>query len=212
MAAGGEHGTKAVVAAMLANGAIAIAKFVAFLVTGASSLLAESIHSVADTGNQGLLLLGGKRAKRVDDEEHPFGYGRERYFWSFVVAIVLFMLGAVFAVYEGIHKIQHPEQLDSPIWAFGVLGFAIVVEALSFRTAIVEANKVRGRAPGGPVHPPLQVPRAAGRAARGLRRHGRPGHRLRRRHDVRASPTSRSGTASAPSPSASSSASSPSSS
>ncbi|HEX7130985.1 MAG TPA: cation diffusion facilitator family transporter [Iamia sp.] len=146
MAAGGEHGTKAVVAAMLANGAIAIAKFVAFLVTGASSLLAESIHSVADTGNQGLLLLGGKRAKRAEDEEHPFGYGRERYFWSFVVAIVLFMLGAVFAVYEGIHKIQHPEHLESPIWAFGVLGFAIVVEALSFRTAIVEANKVRGRA------------------------------------------------------------------
>lgn len=146
MAAGGEHGTKAVIAAMLANGAIAIAKFVAFLVTGASSLLAESIHSVADTGNQGLLLLGGRRAKRAEDEEHPFGYGRERYFWSFVVAIVLFMLGAVFAVYEGIHKIEHPEALESPIWAFGVLGFAIVVEGLSFRTAIVEANKVRGRA------------------------------------------------------------------
>lgn len=146
MAGGGEHGTKAVVAAMAANGAIAIAKFVAFLVTGASSLLAESIHSVADTGNQGLLLLGGKRAKRAADEEHPFGYGRERYFWSFVVAIVLFMLGAVFAIYEGIHKIQHPEPLESPVWAYGVLAFALVVEGLSFRTAVVEANKVRGRA------------------------------------------------------------------
>lgn len=146
MAAGGHHGTKAVIAAMLANGAIAAAKFVAFMVTGASSLLAESIHSVADTGNQGLLLLGGKRAKRAADEEHPFGYGRERYFWSFVVAIVLFLLGSAFAVYEGIHKIQHPEPLSSPEWAYGVLIFGIVVEALSFRTAIVEANKVRGRA------------------------------------------------------------------
>jgi len=131
---------------MLANGAIAVAKFVAFLVTGASSLLAESIHSVADTGNQGLLLLGGKRAKKDADVEHPFGYGRERYFWSFVVAIVLFLLGAVFAIYEGIHKIEHPEPLSSPEWAYGVLIFAIVVEGLSFRTAIVEANKVRGRA------------------------------------------------------------------
>lgn len=146
MAAGGEHGTKAVVAAMVANGAIAVAKFVAFLVTGASSLLAESIHSVADTGNQGLLLLGGKRAKRDADERHPFGYGRERYFWSFVVAIVLFLLGAVFAIYEGIHKIQDPHALDSPEWAFGVLIFGCIVEAWSFRTAIVEANKVRGRA------------------------------------------------------------------
>ncbi len=146
MAAGGEHGTRAVIAAGLANLAIAAAKLVAFLVTGASSLLAESIHSVADTGNQALLLLGGRKAKKAADEAHPFGYGRERYFWSFVVAIVLFMLGAVFAVYEGIHKIEHPEPLENPIWAYGVLGFAIVVEGLSFRTAVVEANKVRGRA------------------------------------------------------------------
>ncbi|HEU5152985.1 MAG TPA: cation diffusion facilitator family transporter [Iamia sp.] len=146
MAAGGEHGTKAVIAAMLANAAIAVAKLVAFLVTGASSLLAESIHSVADTGNQGLLLLGGRRAKRTADELHPFGYGRERYFWSFVVALVLFVLGAVFAIYEGIHKIEHPEPLENPIWAYGVLGFALVVEGLSFRTAVSEANEVRRRA------------------------------------------------------------------
>jgi cation diffusion facilitator family transporter len=144
--AAGEHGTKAVVAAGLANLVIAAAKFTAFLFTGASSLLAESIHSVADTGNQALLLLGGRKAKRAADELHPFGYGRERYFWSFVVAIVLFLLGAVFAVYEGIHKIEHPEPLENPIWAYGVLGFAIVVEGLSFRTAVVEANKVRRRA------------------------------------------------------------------
>jgi len=147
MAGGGEHGTKAVVAAMLANGGIAISKFVAFLVTGAASLLAESIHSVADTGNQALLLLGGKRARKHADERHPFGYGRERYFWSFVVAIVLFLLGAVFACYEGIDKIRDPHELESPIWAYAVLSLGIVLETLSFRTAIVEANKVRRRAP-----------------------------------------------------------------
>ncbi|CAN5517416.1 cation diffusion facilitator family transporter [soil metagenome] len=133
-------------AAIAANGAVAIAKFAAFLVTGASSLLAESVHSVADTGNQALLLLGGKRAKKDADELHPFGYGRERYFWSFVVAIVLFTLGSVFACYEGIHKIQHPEPISDVRWAYGVLIFGIIVEGLSFRTAIIEANKVRGRA------------------------------------------------------------------
>lgn len=146
MAGGGEHGTKAVVAAMIANGSIAVAKFVGFLFTGASSLLAESVHSVADTGNQALLLLGGKRAEKDADAQHPFGYGRERYFWSFVVAIVLFTLGAVFASYEGIHKIQHPEPINDPRWAYGVLSFGILVEGWSFRTAVVEANKVRGRA------------------------------------------------------------------
>lgn len=148
MAAGGDaggHGTRAVIAAMVANLAIAAAKFGAFTVTGASSLLAEAIHSVADTGNQALLLLGGRKAKKQADELHPFGYGRERYFWAFVVAIVLFMLGSVFAVYEGLHKIEHPEPLDEPIWAYGVLGFALVAEGLSFRTAVKEANRARGR-------------------------------------------------------------------
>lgn len=145
MAAGGEGGTKAVLAAMAANAAIAVAKLAAFLVTGASSLLAESIHSAADTGNQALLLLGGTRARKDADELHPFGYGRERYFWAFVVAIVLFTLGSVFAVYEGIHKIQHPEPISDLRWAYGVLLFALVVEGLSFRTAVTQANEVRGR-------------------------------------------------------------------
>ena len=146
MAAGGEHGTKAVIAALLANVAIAIAKFVGFLVTGSSSMLAEGVHSVADTGNQGLLLLGGKRAKRAADEEHPFGYGRERYFWGFVVALVLFSLGACSPSTRASTRSSTPSRSRAPMWAFGILGFAILAEALSFRTAIVEANKVRGRA------------------------------------------------------------------
>ena len=146
-AAGGQgHGTKAVIAALLANFAVAVAKFAGFLVTGSSSMLAESVHSVADSGNQGLLLLGGRRAKKAADEEHPFGYGRERYFWGFVVALVLFTLGSLFAIYEGLHKIEHPEPIDSPEWAFGILGFALVAEALSFRTAIKEADRLRGDA------------------------------------------------------------------
>lgn len=132
-------------AAMAANAAIAVAKLAAFLVTGASSLLAESVHSVADAGNQALLLLGGRRARKDADELHPFGYGRERYFWAFVVAIVLFTLGSVFAIYEGTHKIQHPEPLSDVRWAYGVLGFGLLVEGLSFRTAVRQANQVRGR-------------------------------------------------------------------
>lgn len=142
MAAGGN--TKAIVAAMLANGGIAIAKFVAFIVTGSASMLAESIHSVADTSNQGLLLLGGRRARRIADDRHQFGYGRERYFWSFIVALVLFTLGGVYSIYEGIQKILHPHELSSIEWAIGVLLMGIVLEAFSFRTAIVEARKVKG--------------------------------------------------------------------
>jgi cation diffusion facilitator family transporter len=138
------HGNKAVVAALFANLGIAIGKFVGFLFTGSSSMLAESVHSVADTGNQGLLLLGGKRAQKQATPAHPFGWGRERYFWSFVVALVLFSLGSVFALYEGIHKVQHPEDIDSPLWALGILFFAILLEGYSFRTAIVETNKVKG--------------------------------------------------------------------
>lgn len=137
-------GARAIVAAMLANGGIAIAKFFAYLVTGSASMLAESIHSVADTSNQGLLLLGGRRARRVADDRHQFGYGRERYFWAFVVAMVLFALGGVFSVYEGIEKIRHPHEVESLAWAIGVLIFAIVAEALSFRTAILESQKVKG--------------------------------------------------------------------
>ncbi|MGH8938863.1 MAG: cation diffusion facilitator family transporter, partial [Actinomycetes bacterium] len=112
---------RAIVAALVANAGIATAKFVGFAITGSSSMLAEAVHSVADTANQGLLLLGGKRAQREATEEHPFGYGRDRYFYAFVVALLLFSLGAVFAIYEGIHKIEEPEALTSPIVAIVIL-------------------------------------------------------------------------------------------
>ncbi|WP_049564664.1 cation diffusion facilitator family transporter [Nonomuraea sp. SBT364] len=138
-------GTKAIVAALAANLSIAVAKFVAAAFTGSSSMLAEGIHSVADSGNQALLLLGGKRAKREKDQKHPFGYGRERYFYAFVVAVVLFAIGALFSLYEGVHKLSDPHPVDAPQWAFGVLIFAIVAEAFSFRTAIKESNAVRGK-------------------------------------------------------------------
>jgi cation diffusion facilitator family transporter len=144
--AGGGHGTRAVIAALLANMGIAVAKFVGFVITGSASMLAESIHSVADSGNQGLLLLGGRRARRQADAEHPFGYGRERYFWAFIVALVLFSLGGAFAIFEGIEKIRHPHELESVGVAIAILLFAIGLETFSFRTAIVESNKVRGDA------------------------------------------------------------------
>ena len=144
MAAGG--GTKAILAAFFANLGIAVAKFVAFAFTGASSMLAEAIHSVADTGNQALLLLGGRLARRSATAEHPFGYGRERYFWSFVVALVLFTVGSLFALYEGIDKIRHPHAINSPTWAFAVLGVGLVLEGFSMRTAVIESNRVRGQA------------------------------------------------------------------
>ncbi len=143
MAAGG-HGSKAVVAALIGNSGIAIAKFVGFLLTRSSSMLAESIHSVADAGNQALLLLGGKQARKEADDEHQFGYGRERYFWSFVVALILFALGSAFAVYEGIEKIRHPHEINNFGIALGILAFGIVLEAWSFRTAIVESIPLKG--------------------------------------------------------------------
>ncbi|WP_433252318.1 cation diffusion facilitator family transporter [Streptosporangium sp. CA-135522] len=142
MSAGG--GTKAIIAALGANLAIAVAKFVAFLITTSSSMLAESIHSLADSGNQVLLLVGGKRAERTRTPEHPFGYGRERYFYAFVVAVVLFTIGALFSLYEGWHKISDPHPVETPIVAFGVLIFAIIAEGFSFRTAIKESNPLRG--------------------------------------------------------------------
>lgn len=143
MSAGG--GTKAIIAALGANLAIAAAKFVAFLFTSSSSMLAESIHSLADSGNQLLLLVGGKKAERKRTPEHPFGYGRERYFYAFVVAVVLFTIGALFSLYEGWHKISDPHPVERPIVAFGVLIFAIVAESFSFRTAIKESNPLRGK-------------------------------------------------------------------
>ncbi len=136
---------RAIVAAFLANLGIASAKFVAFLITGAASMLAEAVHSLADTGNQGLLILGTTRAKREATREHPFGFGRERYFWAFVVAMVLFSLGSIFAIHEGIDKLRHPHELVSPAVAIGVLVLAIALESWSFRTAIVAAQPLRGR-------------------------------------------------------------------
>lgn len=139
-----EGGTKAVLAALAANLGIAVAKFVAWFFTGSSSMLSEGIHSVADSANQLLLLLGGRRARRAPDAEHQFGYGRTRYVYGFVVAIVLFLVGGLFSVYEGVHKIQHPEPLTSPAWAFAVLLIAIALEGFSFRTAMKEASRSRG--------------------------------------------------------------------
>lgn len=142
MAAGG--GTKAILAALCANLSIAAAKFVAWAFSGSSSMLAEAVHSLADSGNQALLLLGGKRAKRAATKEHPFGYGRERYVYAFLVSIVLFTVGGLFAVYEGYHKIEDPHEIDHWYWPVGVLVFAIIAEIFSFRTAIKESNEVRG--------------------------------------------------------------------
>ena len=149
-----EGGTKAVLAALLANTGIAVMKFLAFALTGASSMLAEGIHSVADSGNQVLLLLGGKRSRREATPQHPFGFGRERYIYSFLVAIVLFSVGGLFALYEAYHKALEvhegkPNELLEGRWwwvAVVVLLGAIVMEGLSFRTAIGESNKTRAGA------------------------------------------------------------------
>ncbi|MFE4669314.1 cation diffusion facilitator family transporter [Streptomyces sp. NPDC056716] len=138
-------GTKAIVAALVANLSIAVAKFVAFVFSGSSSMLAESVHSLADSGNQGLLLLGGKRAQREATPQHPFGYGRERYIYAFLVSIVLFSVGGMFAIYEGYEKIQHPHAIENWYWPVGVLVFAIIAETFSFRTAIKESNALRGQ-------------------------------------------------------------------
>ena len=139
-----EGGTKAVIAAAIANAGIAVTKFVAYLITGSSSMLSEAIHSLADTGNQFLLLIGGKRSLEAPDAEHQFGYGRRRYVYAFVVAIILFMLGGMFSLYEGWHKISHPEELTKVWVAYAVLFIAIALESWSFRTAFREANKSRG--------------------------------------------------------------------
>ena len=144
MSAGG--GTRAIIAALIANLGIAATKFVAWLLTSSSSMLAESIHSVADSGNQALLLLGGKRAKRRATAEHPFGYGRERYIYAFIVSIVLFSVGGLFALYEAYHKIHEREGIHSWQWVpVTVLVVAIGLESFSFRTAIVESNRTRGK-------------------------------------------------------------------
>ncbi|MFY9806034.1 MAG: cation diffusion facilitator family transporter [Pseudonocardiaceae bacterium] len=140
----GGGGTTAIVAALAANAGIAVAKFVGFLITGSSSMLAEAVHSVADTSNQGLLLLGGKSSQREATAKHPFGYGRDRYFYSFVVALLLFSLGSVFALYEGVHKLHSQQPISAPLVAIVILAVAIVLESLSFRTAVRESRPLKG--------------------------------------------------------------------
>ncbi|CAM5662360.1 Zinc transporter ZitB [Streptomyces canarius] len=137
-------GTKAIVAALGANLAIAASKFVAFAFSGSSSMLAEGVHSLADSGNQFLLLVGGKKAQRQASPQHPFGYGRERFIYAFLVSIVLFSIGGMFAIYEGYEKVRHPHDLEHWYWPVGVLVFAIIAEGFSFRTAIKESNGLRG--------------------------------------------------------------------
>ncbi|WP_251451385.1 cation diffusion facilitator family transporter [Microbacterium sp. Marseille-Q6648] len=136
-------GGKAIIAAFLANLGIALAKFVAWFLSGSASMLAEAIHSVADAGNQLLLLLGGRRAKQKADRDHPFGYGRERYVYAFVVAIILFSVGGLFSIYEGIDKLTHPHEITNAWVPIGVLVVAIVLESFSLRTAVRESNLVR---------------------------------------------------------------------
>jgi cation diffusion facilitator family transporter len=138
-------GTRAIFAALAANLAIAIAKFIGFLVSGSSAMLAESVHSLADTSNQGLLLLGGRQSRKRADIAHPFGYGRERYVYAFVVSIILFSIGGVFSIYEGIEKLTHPHPLESPMVPIVILLVAIVAEGFSLRTAIIESNHSRGK-------------------------------------------------------------------
>ena len=140
----GGHGTKAVIAALLANLGIAVAKFIGFVLTGASSMLAEAFHSVADSGNQAMLLVGGRLARREPDAEHQFGHGSVRYFAAFLVAVVLFTLGSLFSLYQGWQKLRHPHELETPSVALAILVVALVLEGLSLRTAVREANPLRG--------------------------------------------------------------------
>ena len=139
-----EGSTKAIVAALLANLGIAITKFLAYLFSGSASMLAESVHSLADSGNQLLLIVGGRRARRTASAEHPFGYGRSRYVYAFIVSVVLFTVGGLFSIYEGFNKLNHPHELTNAWLPITVLLVAIVLEGFSLRTAIRESNKVRG--------------------------------------------------------------------
>ena len=137
-------GTRTIVTALIANFTIAIAKFFGFVITSSSAMLAEAVHSLADTSNQALLLLGKKRSKKSPSDERPFGFGRERFFWAFVVSIVLFSLGSMYAVYEGIEKIRHPHEIESLWWALAILLFAMVMEAYAFQTAVKESRFYKG--------------------------------------------------------------------
>jgi cation diffusion facilitator family transporter len=145
MAEGGSgHGTRAVIAALLANLGIAVAKLVGFALTGSSSMLAEAFHSVADSGNQATLIVGGRVAERAPDRQHPFGHGRARFFAAFLVAVILFTLGSLFSLYEGYDKLRHPHELESIGIAVAILVIALVLEGLSLRTAVGEATPLRG--------------------------------------------------------------------
>lgn len=143
MSASGE--TRAIIAAFLANTGIALTKFIAWFFSGSASMLAEAVHSVADAGNQLLLILGGRQARKKADQEHPFGYGRERFVYAFVVAIILFSVGGIFSIYEGVDKLQHPHELENWWLPMLVLSIAIVLESFSLRTAVGESNHVRGK-------------------------------------------------------------------
>lgn len=137
------HGTGHIIQSLIVNSLIAVAKGVAAFITGSGAMLAETIHSVADCANQGLLLLGVKQSKRPPSEEHPFGYGRSSYFWSFMVAMLLFSVGGMFSIYEGVHKYTHPEPIDQVWWGIGVLAFAIILEAYATWSNIKIINKRR---------------------------------------------------------------------
>lgn len=143
--AGGGDSTRAILFALGANFAIAVSKGVAAYFTGSSAMLAETVHSLADCGNQGLLILGLKQSKRPPSPDYPLGYGKAIYFWSFLVAVMLFTVGGMFSLYEGIHKLQHPEPLKQWWWAAGVLTFGIVAEAVSMRACLQEVAKARGQ-------------------------------------------------------------------
>ena len=138
-------GSKAVIAALSANLAIAVFKFAAFAITRSSSMLAEGVHSLVDSGNQVLLLFGGRQARRAADADHQFGYGRDRYIYGFLVALVIFTAGGMFALYEGVKKLQHPHHVDSALIAIGVLVAAVVAESFSLRTAVQESRELKGR-------------------------------------------------------------------
>ena len=135
---------KVVIAALVGNGLIAVTKFSAAAYTGSSAMFSEAVHSVVDTGNQALLLFGLKRADRRADDKHPFGYGKEVFFWAFVVAILLFAVGAGVSIYEGIHRISAPEPVTSPIINYIVLGLAMIFEGIAWWVAYKEFNKIRG--------------------------------------------------------------------
>ena len=137
-------GTKTIVTALVANFTIAVAKFFGFFITSSSAMLAEAVHSVADTSNQALLLLGKKRSEKLPSEMRQFGFGRERFFWAFVVSLVLFSLGSMYAIYEGIEKIRHPHEIDSLWWALAILLFAMFMEGYAFRTAVTESRHYKG--------------------------------------------------------------------